>query len=87
MPLIVAGDFNDAEDSPVVEWLEERGLTNALREFDRSTPTWRWKYRAVTLKRRMDYIMYSSELFCSGAGVIEAGPSDHFPITAWFCKK
>ena len=34
VPLIVADDFNDSEDSAVVEWLEERGLTNSLREFD-----------------------------------------------------
>ena len=86
VPLIVAGDFNDSEDSAVVECLEERGLTNSLREFDRITPTWRWKYQAATLKRRMDHIMYSRELFCGGAKVTEAGPSYHFPVTAWFRK-
>ena len=83
-PLIVAGDFNDSENGAVVDWLEERGLTNALPQFDRSTPTWRWKYRGVSLKRRMDHIMYSPELYCGGAKVTEAGPSDHFPVLAWF---
>jgi endonuclease/exonuclease/phosphatase family metal-dependent hydrolase len=87
VPLIVAGDFNDSENSAVVQWLEKRGLTNALPQFDRSTPTWRWKYSGITLKRRMDHIMYSPELHCSGAEVIQAGPSDHFPVLAWFHKK
>jgi endonuclease/exonuclease/phosphatase family metal-dependent hydrolase len=87
VPLVVAGDFNDSEDSQVVEWLEKRGLTNALPQFDRSTPTWRWKYRGVSLKRRMDHVVYSPELVCAGAKVIEAGPSDHFPVLAWFWRK
>jgi endonuclease/exonuclease/phosphatase (EEP) superfamily protein YafD len=87
VPLIVAGDFNDSANSAVVKWLEKRGLKNALPQFDRSTPTWRWKYRGITLKRRMDHIMYSPELYCGGAKVTEAGPSDHFPVFAWFRRK
>ena len=87
VPLIVAGDFNDSEDSRVVNWLENRGMRNALREFDRSTPTWKWRYRRITLQRRMDHIMYPPELDCASAHVIPQGPSDHFPVVAAFRKK
>ena len=53
---------------------------------DRSSPTWHWKYRGITLKRRMDHIMYSPELHFGGAAVLKTGPSDHFPVLAWFSK-
>jgi endonuclease/exonuclease/phosphatase family metal-dependent hydrolase len=87
IPLIVAGDLNDSETSAVVEWLENRGLRNALPQFDRSTPTWRWKYRRIKLSRRMDHIMYSAELYCANSEVILQGPSDHFPVIATFRKQ
>jgi|SRR5687767_2918177 len=87
VPLIVAGDFNDSENSRVVKWLESRGLTNALPQFDRRTPTWEWKYRGITLKRRMDHIMYSPELDCAASSIITEGPSDHFPVVASFRAK
>jgi endonuclease/exonuclease/phosphatase family metal-dependent hydrolase len=87
VPLIVAGDFNDGENSRVVNWLEMRGLTNALPQFDRSTATWQWKYRGITLQRRMDHIMYSPDLDCAAAKVIAEGQSDHFPVIATFRKK
>jgi endonuclease/exonuclease/phosphatase (EEP) superfamily protein YafD len=87
VPLIVAGDFNDSENSSVAEWLKKHGLTNALPQFDRSTPTWHWNYHGIPLNRRMDHIMYSPDLHFGGAQVIKAGPSDHFPVLAWFQKK
>jgi endonuclease/exonuclease/phosphatase family metal-dependent hydrolase len=87
VPLIVAGDFNDSENSRVVNWLENRGLTNALPQFDRSTPTWQWRYRGIKLRRRMDHIMYSHQLHCTASEVINEGPSDHFPVVASFRRK
>jgi endonuclease/exonuclease/phosphatase family metal-dependent hydrolase len=87
IPLIVAGDFNDSENSRVVNWLQRRGMRNALPEFDRSTPTWKWNYRGFELRRRMDHIVYPAELECASAHVIAQGPSDHFPVVATFRKK
>ena len=87
IPLIVAGDFNDSENSQVVNWLQYRGLTNALPQFDPGSPTWRWKYRGIKLNRRMDHIMYSPELYCANSEVILRGPSDHFPVVATFRNK
>jgi endonuclease/exonuclease/phosphatase family metal-dependent hydrolase len=82
VPTLVMGDFNDTENSPVIRWLEARGLTNALPQFDHYSPTWKWQTSVVTLKRRMDHILYSSELDCSAARVIAADASDHLPVEA-----
>jgi endonuclease/exonuclease/phosphatase family metal-dependent hydrolase len=84
LPALVVGDFNEGENSPAVRWLESQGLINALPQFDRSTPTWKWRYRGVMLKRRMDHILYTPDLRCSAARVIEEGASDHFPVEAVF---
>jgi endonuclease/exonuclease/phosphatase family metal-dependent hydrolase len=83
-PLLIAGDFNDGEGSPVLRWLEKRGMINALPQFDSRTPTWHWRTSVVTLKRRMDHIVYSPELRCCSARVTQAGGSDHFPVEAEF---
>lgn len=87
VPLIVTGDFNDGEASGVVRWLQKKGMRNALPEFDRSTPTWQWQTSVLTLRRRMDHIVYAPELYCYGARVIPGGASDHFPVIATFGRK
>jgi endonuclease/exonuclease/phosphatase family metal-dependent hydrolase len=86
IPTLVVGDFNDGENSPVVRWLEARGMINSLPQFDRYSPTWKWQTSVVTLKRRMDHIFYSPELDCAAARVIHAGVSDHFPVAAVLTK-
>ena len=86
LPMVVVGDFNDREHSRVIEWLENQGMVNALPEFDRSTPTWQWRYGIVSLSRRMDHIVYSPQLRCCSARVIRAGASDHYPVEAVFAR-
>ncbi|MGC3958084.1 MAG: endonuclease/exonuclease/phosphatase family protein [Verrucomicrobiota bacterium] len=86
-PTLVLGDFNDGENSAVLQWLEKQGLINALPEFDHSTATWEWRYRGVKLSRRMDHIVYAPALHCCSAQVIRAGASDHFPVQATFAKR
>jgi endonuclease/exonuclease/phosphatase (EEP) superfamily protein YafD len=87
MPIIVAGDFNDSETSGVLRWLKSNGLQNALPEFDRSTPTWQWQTSLITLRRRMDHIVYPSELYCYEARVIRGGASDHYPVMGAFGRR
>jgi endonuclease/exonuclease/phosphatase family metal-dependent hydrolase len=82
IPIIVLGDFNDTPKSRAVRFLERKGLKNALPQFDRRTPTWYWRLRYVTLRRKMDHILYSSEMECASARVVVTGPSDHFPVEA-----
>jgi endonuclease/exonuclease/phosphatase (EEP) superfamily protein YafD len=84
--LLVAGDFNDSEHSRVVNWLKHKGMINALPQFDRSTATWEWHYGVVNLHRRMDHILYPSELQCRSAQVLRDGASDHFPVQAVFSR-
>jgi len=86
LPTLVAGDFNARQNSSVVTWLERKGMTNALPQFDRYTPTWHWRRGLLSLHRRMDHIVYPPELQCSSARVIRAGASDHYPVEAVFTK-
>jgi len=83
-PTLVLGDFNEDEESPAVRRFEALGLTNALPEFDRRTPTWRWRTSLGTLHRRFDHILYSQHLYCCAARVLQAGASDHLPVLALF---
>ena len=85
-PTLVAGDFNDGENSPAVKWLEKNKLENALPEFDHYSKTWEWHTSVITLSRRMDHILYSPDLHCSSAQVLHAGASDHFPVQAVFTQ-
>lgn len=84
LPTVVAGDFNDREDGAVIEWLQSQGMVNALPEFDRYTPTWRWRSGLFSLSRRMDHVVYSQGLRCCSARVVQAGASDHYPVEAVF---
>jgi endonuclease/exonuclease/phosphatase family metal-dependent hydrolase len=85
-PTLVMGDFNDGEKSRAVEWLERNNMVNALSEFDSYTKTWEWHTSVVTLKRRMDHILYSPALHCCSAQVLREGASDHFPVEAVFTQ-
>ena len=87
VPTIIAGDFNEGDGGSAIEWLEERGLTNALPEFDRGTNTWHWYLGWITLRKRLDHILYSPELHCHSASVLQAGASDHLPLVAVFSLK
>jgi endonuclease/exonuclease/phosphatase family metal-dependent hydrolase len=86
IPTLALGDFNDGENSAAVRWLEGKGMINALEQFDRYSPTWKWQTSVVTLKRRMDHILYSPRFDCAAARVITAGASDHFPVEAIFTR-
>lgn len=85
-PAIILGDFNEDDSGRAVRWLREQGMTDALREFDRCTSTWRWRTRYLTLRNRLDHIFYPPGLYCLSARVIKAGGSDHFPVIALFQK-
>ena len=86
LAMIVAGDFNDTDSSTPVKWLQNQGFTDALLEFDRYSPTWKWSLGLIPIRRRMDHIVYSRDLSCCAAAVLHAGASDHFPVVATFEK-
>jgi len=85
-PTVILGDFNEDDSGRAVGWLREQGMIDALREFDRRTNTRRWRTSYVTLRDRLDHILYSSGLHCLSARVVEAGGSDHYPVIALFQK-
>jgi endonuclease/exonuclease/phosphatase (EEP) superfamily protein YafD len=84
LPTIMLGDSNEGNAGRAVRWLQGKGLTDALREFDRGTTTWRMRYGPLRLAFRLDHIFYSKELHCLEARVLREGGSDHFPVLATF---
>src|SRR5262249_34741590 len=86
-PVIVAGDFNDGDNSPLGKGLEKKELVKALSGFERHSPTWERQTSVVHLHRRMDHVMYPPELHCCSAKVLHEGASDHFPVEAVFTRQ
>jgi len=84
---VVLGDFNEDDSGRAVQWLQAKGMKDALREFDRYTDTWRWRTSIGTVYDRLDHILYSPRLRCFSARVIKAGASDHLPVVAVFGEK
>jgi endonuclease/exonuclease/phosphatase family metal-dependent hydrolase len=79
--LIVAGDFNENENSDGVRWLIESGFRDALSIYDRSSDTWRWRVGyGITMHNRYDHIVIGSGLSCTGARVTAVPASDHMPV-------
>ncbi|MCY2931596.1 MAG: endonuclease/exonuclease/phosphatase family protein [Planctomycetota bacterium] len=83
-PTILAGDLNEGNDGGAIAWLADRGLTDALPEFDRHSPTWRWSTPLLTLHARFDHVLYNDRLHCLRAQVLNQGASDHFPVISVF---
>jgi endonuclease/exonuclease/phosphatase (EEP) superfamily protein YafD len=84
---LVMGDFNEGDSGLAVGYLKDRGLTDALSEFDPRAHTWRWRVGLVTLTDRFDHILYSADLQCLHALVLDRGASDHLPVVARFQRK
>lgn len=82
IPTVILGDFNENDGGPPLRWLQQQGYTDALREFDHKTHTWRWPTSTITLRGRLDHILYSKRLHALEARVIQKGGSDHFPLLA-----
>ncbi|MBL7223591.1 MAG: endonuclease/exonuclease/phosphatase family protein [Candidatus Brocadiae bacterium] len=86
-PTLILGDFNEKDNGPALKWLRKQGFTDALREFDRKTRTWQWHTSTITLRGRLDHILYSEQLHALEARVIPKGGSDHFPVLAILEKR
>ncbi|MCC6680934.1 MAG: endonuclease/exonuclease/phosphatase family protein [Phycisphaeraceae bacterium] len=85
LPSLVLGDFNESDGGQAAKLLAERGLINALKQYDRYQNTWRWQTSVGTLKQTLDHIFYDPVgLDSLDVHVIEAGNSDHYPLVATF---
>jgi endonuclease/exonuclease/phosphatase family metal-dependent hydrolase len=81
LPTLVAGDFNEA-DGKAVRFLTARGMRSALPEFKPDAITWHWPTSVMTLRDRLDHIVYDHRLEPLAADVLYQGQSDHFPVIA-----
>lgn len=82
LPTVIAGDFNEGSGG-AVDIVKARGMASALDRAAVSTPTWRWQ--GVPFRLRLDHVFFDDDaLALTAADVLEAGPSDHFPIVARF---
>ena len=84
-PMIITGDFNEDENSRAISGLIDDGFKDALSIYDKRSKTWTWEVSyGVLLRERYDHIIFSKELKCTGAKVVEVGASDHEPVMAVF---
>lgn len=84
-PTLVLGDFNEGSGGRAVAYLEKRSFTNALGEFDAGSSTWRWRVAGcVTVRQRLDHVLYAGGLYCCRSEVFRRGASDHYPVLAVF---
>ena len=84
LPTVVLGDFNESDTGAAVTWLGRRGFRNALAEYAPDAQTWRWPLGSITLRQRLDHILYRRPLHCLSARVLDCGASDHLPVVAVF---
>ncbi len=88
LPLIIAGDFNENEDSAAIQKLLGEGYADALSMYDKKSHTWKWQQPSgFTLKNRYDHILFNDYFHCTGAKVVEVDASDHLPVVATLVKK
>ena len=83
-PAIVAGDFNENRNGMAIGFLQARGMTSALPEFEPSAATWRWRTSVGTASAQLDHIVYDERLTPVAAEVRDVGQSDHRPVLATF---
>jgi vancomycin resistance protein VanJ len=81
LPTLVVGDFNEA-DGKALHVLTARGMRSALPEFYPQAHTWQWPTSVMTLRERLDHILYDPRLEARAAAVLYRGQSDHFPVVA-----
>lgn len=82
---LVVGDFNEA-DGEAVRFLQDQGFRSALPEFAPGQETWRWPLPVGSLSSRLDHIFYGPGLEPLSVVVLEAGKSDHLPVTGLFAR-
>ncbi|MGD0231930.1 MAG: endonuclease/exonuclease/phosphatase family protein [Syntrophorhabdales bacterium] len=78
---ILAGDFNDAEDSPAIQYMKSAGYVDAYRACHRGAGN---TYPAGDAKERIDYIFVRGRATIVSSGLLanDPGLSDHIGIFA-----
>ncbi len=85
LPTILIGDFNSPPYMNVPIFLAKRGFVDS---FASVTPganthtTWRWRYRNVEWKFRLDYIFHNAYIKTLASKIIKSDASDHYLVTS-----
>ena len=88
LPTIVCGDFNEDGGGRAVGFLAGRGLASALPELHPDADTWHWNTSLGPIREQLDHVVYDrARLEPLDVRVLEAGPSDHFPLVALFERR
>lgn len=82
IPTIIAGDFNEQPGGGALDYLAERGFSDALERAQGSRDTWRWSTSVGTLHREFDHVLVGKGIRTLSAKVVNAGKSDHLPVVA-----
>ena len=82
LPTIIAGDFNEEAGGLALAVTERLGFTDATAQWVGKTRTWEWPVSGLVLRFQLDHILHDARFTSSGAGIVEAGRSDHKPIWA-----
>jgi len=77
---VVLGDFNEGVGGVAVEYLEDRGYTNALPLYRPGQFTWRGNSVANQFTQTLDHVLFDSAFEPLNAWVTNAGGSDHLPL-------
>ena len=79
-PVIVCGDFNDTPVSYSYRKIR-KNLKDAFVEAGNGAG---FTYRDKYPPNRIDYILYSGNIFCTGFSINRVKFSDHYPISGYF---
>ncbi|MBS1120634.1 MAG: Endonuclease/Exonuclease/phosphatase family protein [Deltaproteobacteria bacterium] len=82
LPTLVVGDFNEEDEGMALKIFRDHGFASALPKFHPNVDTWQWPVGGMTLRFRLDHILYDAHFRGLDANVVEAGRSDHFPVWA-----
>lgn len=79
-PTMIVGNFNGNATDPGVQRARERGFSDALTQFDSTTPTWRGTNFGASVSGQRDHILCSSHFEPVSACVLSTDKSGHSPV-------
>lgn len=86
VPTILMGDLNSLSSFNATTYLASQGMTDSFAsgnaDADR-TASWHWKTASGSEWRfRLDYVWHNANFKTAGSRIIQAGPSDHYPVVS-----
>ncbi len=82
LPTLVLGDFNEEDDGMALAVFRDHGFSSALPQYHPNVDTWQWPVGSITLRFRLDHILYNKHFVALDANIVDGGRSDHAPVWA-----